>query len=134
MTSRPLSMTMASTCVARWYLGLNDMKRERWVISAAHFEDAMNCYERAALFARDGLRKMQAAENVDPDFKARQIEGFEAAIKEDTAQQFASAFNAANHYARGGNVAKARTLLDVAAKDPALEPRVAELRKLLGGG
>ena len=121
-------------CVARWYLGLNDMKRERWVVSAAHFEDAMNCYERAALFARDGLKKMQAAENVDPDFKARQIEGFEAAIKEDTAQQFASAFNAANHYARGGNVAKARTLLDVAAKDPVLESRVAELRKLLGGG
>jgi tetratricopeptide (TPR) repeat protein len=121
-------------CVARWYLGLNDMKRERWVVSAAHFEDAMGCYERAALFAQDGLRKMQAAEHVDPDFKARQIAGFEAAIKEDTAQQFASAFNAANHYARGGNVAKAKTLLEIAAKDPALEPRVAELRKLLGGG
>ena len=120
-------------CVARWYLGLNDMKRERWVVSAAHFEDSMGCYERAALFAQDALRKMQAAENVDPDFKARQIAGFEAAIKEDTAQQFASAFNAANHSARGGNVAKARALLDIAAKDPALEPRVAELRKLLGG-
>ena len=121
-------------CVSRWYLGLNDMKRERWIVSAAHFEDAMGCYERAALFARDGLRKMQAAENVDPDFKARQIEGFEAAIKEDTSQQFASAFNAANHYARAGNVTKARTMLDIAARDPALEPRVAELRKLLGGG
>ena len=121
-------------CVARWYLGLNDMKRERWIASAAHFEDAMGCYERAALFSADALRKMQAAENVDPEFKARQIAGFEAAIKEDTSQQYASAFNAANHYARGGNVVKAKSLLDVAAKDPALEPRVAELRKLLGGG
>jgi tetratricopeptide (TPR) repeat protein len=121
-------------CVARWYLGLNDMKRERWAVSAAHFEDAMNCYERAALFAQDGLRKMQAAENVDPDFKARQITGFEAAIKEDTAQQYASAFNAANHYARAGDVTKAKALLGIAARDPALEPRVAELRKLLGGG
>ncbi len=121
-------------CVARWYLGLNDMKRERWIVSAANFEDAMGCYERAAQFSMDALRKMQAAENVDPEFKARQIAGFEAAIKEDTSQQYASAFNAANHYARGGNVAKAKSLLDVAAKDPALESRVAELRKLLGGG
>ena len=120
-------------CVARWYLGLLEIKRERWVISAAHFEDAMGCYERAALFAEEGLRKMQAMVDVDPEFKARQIAGFEAAIKEDRSQQYASAFNAANHYARGGDPAKARSLLETAAKDPALEARVAELRKILGG-
>lgn len=123
-----------SDCVARWYLGLVEMKRERWLQSAGHFEDSMGCYERAALFAAEALRKMQVAENVDPDFKARQIAGFEAAIKEDTSQQYASAFNAANHYARGGNVAKAKGLVEIAAKDPALDSRVAELRRLLGGG
>jgi hypothetical protein len=121
-------------CVARWYLGLLEMKRERWVLSAANFEDSMGCYERAAYVARAGLQKMLAAENVDPEFKARQIAGFEAAIKEDTSQQYAAAFNAANHYARGGDPAKARTLLEIAARDPALEARVAELRKILGGG
>jgi tetratricopeptide (TPR) repeat protein len=121
-------------CVSRWYLGLNDMKRERWTVSAAHFEDAMNCYERAALFAEQALAKMEAMKDIDPDFKARQIEGFKAAIKEDRAQQYASAFNAANHYMRGGEAPKAKPLLDIAAKDEALGPRVAELRKILGGG
>lgn len=121
-------------CTSRWYLGLNDMKRERWTISAAHFEDAMGCYDRAAIFAEQGLAKMQTLKDVDPDFRARQIEGFLAAIQEDRAQQYASAFNAANHYARGGDAAKAKTLLEVAAKDPALSARVAELRKILGGG
>jgi tetratricopeptide (TPR) repeat protein len=123
-----------SDCVARWYLGLNDMKRLRWLESAINFEDAMYCYERAALYAAEGLKKMQAAENVDPDFKARQIVGFEAAIKEDTAQQYASAFNAANHYARAGDRAKARGLVEVAARDPALDARVTELRRILAGG
>lgn len=121
-------------CVARWYLGLNDMKRGRWTISAAHFEDSMNCYERAALFAEVSKKKMETMKDIDEDFRARQIAGFEAAIKEDRAQQYASAFNAANHYARGGDPAKAKTLLEVAAKDPALEVRVAELRKILAGG
>lgn len=121
-------------CTTRWYLGLNDMKRDRWVPSAINFEDAMVCYERAARDAEAGLRKMEAAENVDPDFKARQIAGFQAAIKEDMAQHYASAFNAANHYARGGDPAKAKILLEVAAKDPSLESRVAELRKILYRG
>jgi hypothetical protein len=119
-------------CVARWYLGLNDMKRERWLASAANFEDSMNCYDRAAIFAEQARVKMLAAENVDPDFKARQIAGFEAAIKEDRSQQHASAFNAANHYARGGDPSRAKALLEIAARDHALESRVAELRKLLG--
>jgi hypothetical protein len=119
-------------CVARWYLGLNDMKRERWTMSAAHFEDSMNCYERAALFAEQALVKMQTMKDIDEAFRARQIEGFQAAIKEDRAQQYASAFNAANHYARGLDPVRARPLLDIAAKDPALESRVHELRKLIG--
>jgi hypothetical protein len=36
--------------------------------------------------------------------------------------------------ARIGNVEKARPLLDIAAKDPALDKQVAELRKIIGGG
>lgn len=129
------SMTGGSTdCVARWYLGLVEMKRERWTESAAHFEDAMTCYERSAEFSEASLRAMEANTDVDPDFKASQIAGFQAAIQEDRAQQYASAFNAANHYARGGNAAKAKALLEVAAKDPSLAARVAELRRILGGG
>jgi len=121
-------------CVARWYLGLVEMKRERWLESGGHFEDAMGCYEAQAFLAQDGLKKMEAREGVDPDFKARQIVNFQAAIKEDMSQHYASAFNAANHFARGGNPKKARVLLDVAAKDPALASSVAQLRKILDGG
>ena len=50
--------------------------------------------------------------DLDAEFKARQIEGFEAAIKEDDRRQYTSAFNAANHYAQAGNLEKARPLLE----------------------
>jgi hypothetical protein len=76
---------------------------------------------------------MEARTDVDPEYRARQVEGLAAAIKEDRSQQYASACNAANHHARLGNRDKARALLDVAAKDPALEKAVAELRKIIGG-
>ena len=63
----------------------------------------------------------------------RQIEGFEAAIKEDRSQQYASAFNAANHFAQAGNLDRAKPLLEISAKDPALADLVAQLRKIIGG-
>lgn len=127
-------MTGIGDCIARWYLGLVEMKRDLWAESAAHFEDAMGCYERAALFAAAELKRMQELPDLEPSFRARQIAGFEIAIKEDTAQQYASAYNAANHYARAGNPTKAKALLDIAARDPSLDARVAELRKILSGG
>jgi len=94
----------------------------------------MGCYEAQALLAQDGLKRMEARDNVDPEFKARQIANFQAAIKEDLSQHYASAFNAANHYLRGGDPKKARVLVDVAAKDDKLAPSVAQLRKILDGG
>ena len=121
-------------CTARWYLGLVEMKRNRWLESAAQFEGAMKCYEGAVSESEAGLRAIQANPNLEPDFQARQVAGFEAAIKEDSAQQYAAAFNAANHFARAGDLAKARALVDIAAKDPALAARVAELRRIIGGG
>jgi tetratricopeptide (TPR) repeat protein len=120
-------------CIARWYLGLVEMKRERWSESGVHFEDAMLCYEGNVIIAEDGLKKVQAATNMDEAFKARQIAGFQAVIKEATSQQYASAFNAANHFARAAELAKARRLLDIADKDPELQTRVKELRKIIGG-
>ncbi|HVQ42389.1 MAG TPA: hypothetical protein VMS54_09285 [Vicinamibacterales bacterium] len=124
----------SADCVARWYLGLVELKRERWLLSGQHFEDAMACYGAQAVVAQQGLQRMEARENIDPDFKARQVANFQAAIKEDMSQHYASAFNAANHYLRGGDPKKARTLLDVAAKDTSLATGVAQLRKILDGG
>ena len=120
-------------CVARWYLGLVAIKRTKAPDAAANFEEAMTCYERAAQVSEAGLRAMEANADIDPDFKARQIEGFKAAVEEDRSQQYAAAFNAANYFAQAGNRDKARVLIEVAAKDPALEKVVAELRKIIGG-
>lgn len=120
-------------CTARWYLGLVEMKRTRWRESAAHFEDAMKCYEGEALDADAALKAIQGNPDLDAEFKARQIAGFEAAKKESWSQQHAAAFNAANHFARGGDPGKARVLVEIAAKDPALAQLVAELRRALDG-
>jgi len=93
----------------------------------------MVCYARAADYTEAGLKTMVARTDIDPEFRARQIESLSAAVKEDRSQQYASACNAANHHVRVGNFDKARPLLDVAAKDPALAETVAALRKIIGG-
>jgi tetratricopeptide (TPR) repeat protein len=121
-------------CVARWYLALVAVKRERWADSAGHFEDAMRCYDNNAMLGELALQSLERNTQIDPDFKGRQIEGFQAAIKSDRSQYHAAAFNAANNFARSGNMDKARPLLDIASKDPALDKPVAELRKIIGGG
>jgi tetratricopeptide (TPR) repeat protein len=118
-------------CTAMWYLGLVQMKRERWLESAGDFTDAMACYEASVKEDEEGLQAIQAREDIDPDFKARQVAGFEAALTEDRSQQFAAAFNAANRYAQGGDLAKARALVDIAARDPSLADRVAQLRQII---
>jgi tetratricopeptide (TPR) repeat protein len=123
-----------ANCTAMWYLGLVHMKQDRWLDSAKWFDNAMSCYETQVNLDRASLAKFQARTDLDPDFRNAQIAGFQAAIKEDQSQQYAAAFNAANHYAHGGNVDKAKACLDVAAKDPALADKVAALRKILGGG
>jgi len=133
LTNAKFGANGINDCVARWYLGLVNNKRNKSPEAAVHFEDAMACYGRSADYSEAGLRQMQARTDIDPDFRARQIEGLTAAVKEERAQQYASACNAANHYARAGNRDKARPLLDIAAKDPSLEKTVAELRRIIGG-
>jgi hypothetical protein len=107
------------------------MKQERWLDSSSAFEDAMTCYESAVAEAEAGLRDMQARTNVDPDFKASQIAGFEAAIREDRRQYHAAAFNTANQSAHGGHSVRAKKFLEIAAKDPALADLVRQLREIL---
>ncbi len=118
-------------CVAAWYLGLVLMKKERWLETAEAFEDAMGCYDARVRENEAELFALRANPNFDPDFKERQIAGFEAAIKEDRGQYHAAAFNAANHFGRAGNVPRARPLLDIAARDPALRDLVRQLREII---
>jgi hypothetical protein len=71
--------------------------------------------------------------DLDPDFKASQIAGFDAVIKEDRDQQWASILNAANAFARAGQIETALQWLDRIPVDAVLASKAAELRKLIGG-
>jgi hypothetical protein len=120
-------------CTAAWYLGLVGMKREQWADSSRWFETAMDCYKQNVAESEAGLRGMEARTDLDPDFRARQIAGFKASLKEDQSQYYAAAFNAANQGTRAGQIDRARTLLEIAAKDPALDGLVQQLRAILKG-
>jgi tetratricopeptide (TPR) repeat protein len=118
-------------CIAMWYLGLVMRKQEKWIDSGGNFSDAMACYDADVRDDLAGMSAMQGRTDLDADFKAAQIAGFEAALKEDRSHYYASAFNAANHYTRGGNLDQARKLVEIAAADPALADVVAQLREIL---
>ena len=120
-------------CTAAWYLGLVLMKREKWLPSAESFEHAMTCYDKNVQESLEGMEKIRSNPDLDEEFRKSQIAGFEAALLEDRRQYHAAAFNAANHFARGGAVDRARPLIEVAARDPALAQRVADLRRAIGG-
>lgn len=118
-------------CTAMWYLGLVHIKQERWLDSADGFERSMGCYQQNVIDAQASKRTMELRTDLDPVFKANQIAGFDAAIKEDQGQFHAAAFNAANQFTRGGNIPRARELVEVAARDPALADLVSQLREIL---
>lgn len=118
-------------CVAIYYLGLVKLKQTQPLAAGDFFHASMDCYATDVSNEERALREMQARTDLDPEFRARQIAGFEAALVEDRRHQYAAAFNAANSYAQGGNTARARTLVEIAAKEPALADKVAQLRDIL---
>jgi len=120
-----------SNCTAMWYLGLVHMKRQEWIDSAKEFERGMDCYQAHILQDTASLAAMEGRTELDPEFRTRQIEGFKAAIKEDTAQYHASAFNAANYYATGGNIPLAKKYVEIAARDESLADKVNKLKDWL---
>lgn len=121
----------ARNCTAMWYLGLLDLKRQRWPATATHFVDAMKCYDAAARETEGRMQAMLARTDLDPEFKASQTAAFQAAIAEDRGQESAAAYNAAVNFLRAGDAASAATYTDFAARDPARLPKVEELRKLI---
>jgi len=129
-TARSLSNGQQN-CTAAWYLGLVLMKKERWLETAEAFDEARTCYELRVAQSEAGLTRIRANDDLDPEFRDRQIAGFEAAIVEDRSQYHAAAFNAANHFARAGEIEKARSRLEIAAADPALADLVRQLREVI---
>lgn len=119
-------------CVAHWYLGLVTFSKEAWPETAKRFGRSAGCYEASA---DDSVRKRDAMvkADLDPDFKAVQIAGFEAVIKEDRDQQWASILNAANAFARADQTDIALKWLDRIPADAVLASKAAELRKLITG-
>lgn len=124
-------LARGDNCIALWYWSLVQLKKEAWPKAADGFVQAMRCYEGDRAKNVGYLDEMQKADNVDEDYRKRQIANFEALIKEDDSQISASAFNAAVNFARAQNREKAIQYLDLAAKDPARAAQVEELRKLI---
>lgn len=124
--------TMNEQCLAHWYYALVGFAREQWPDTAERFGRASTCYRRSAEQARRDLARMRTA-NVDEEFRANQVAGFEAAIKEDVDQEHASYLNAANAWARGGEIDKAREWLGRIPADSIHATVAAELRKQIGG-
>ena len=120
-------------CIARWSLGMVAFKEQRWFEAGLAMEDAMACYERVRVFSETRQGTIRGRLDLDPVFQAKQLAALAATIEQCRSQYHAGAFNAASYYARAGNLDKAKALLEVAAKDPALDARVAELRKAIGG-
>jgi len=120
-----------ANCTALWYQGLVQIRRKGWGRAAGHFASATGCYDREAREDEKRRDAMRNAPDVEEDFRAQQIAGFEAAIREDLSQASASAFNAAVNYLRDKDVVQAAAFADRAAQDPERVAKVAELWKLI---
>jgi tetratricopeptide (TPR) repeat protein len=118
-------------CEAHWYLGLVDRQRKRWSSARHALEDAMTCYRQRARTTADQLQSLQARSDLDPTYRGRAAASLEAAVAADTRQQHLAALAAAGTAAAGDDFAGARSLVDLAAEDPALADRVAKLRSWL---
>lgn len=119
-------------CVAHWYLGLVTFKKAVWPETATRFNSSATCYENSA---NDNVRRLEAMRkaDLDEDFKATQIAGFEAVIKEDRDQQWGSILNAANAYARAEQIETALKWLERIPADATLRGKADELKKLITG-
>jgi tetratricopeptide (TPR) repeat protein len=118
-------------CTASWYLGLVLTKGKRWPESAASFEEAMGCYDRKVVALQRRIARIRSRPTRNAAFTARRIAQIEADTVEQRVRYHASAYNAAGNHSNGGNVARARELLDVAARDPKLAAQVSTLRQML---
>lgn len=117
-------------CLAQWYLGLVAFARELWLSTGEDFAASASCYRRSADDTAKQLEAMRTAD-LDPDFKASQMAGFQAAIQDDRSQEQASYLNAANGFVRSQNHARAREMLAGIPDDSVHAPGARDLRRYL---
>ena len=122
-------MGQGSNCRADWYLGSVLVKQRQWKEAAPTFEAAMTCYAIDVKARENAIRSLEDKPGVDAVFKQSRIARLKSEIELQRRQHLAAAFNAANGYALSGDLAKARSLIDVAAADPELGDEIDELRR-----
>jgi hypothetical protein len=106
-------------------------QRKTWLSAGRAFQDAIACYRDRARGSGDAIRTLQAREGIDPAYRARAIAGLEASIAADTRQWHLAVLTGASCEAAGGNLASAKSLVELAGEDPALAERAAKLRTWL---
>ena len=119
-------------CEAPWYLGLVEFSVESWAPSAKGFAAAADCYELLVKDSETRRQEMATRKDVTEEFRARQLTGFDAAIKEDSVQKSAADLNAAINYGRAGDLTNATVYMKRAAVDPQRRVAVEDLRQVLG--
>jgi len=117
-------------CIAQWYLSLVAFERQDWLSAGEDFATSAACYRRSAESTEVQLDAMQDAD-LDPDFKASQIAGFQAVIQEDRSQEQASYLNAANGFVRAENRLRAREVLRAIPEDSIHAPGARDLLRYL---
>lgn len=133
LAERDLGMavkTDGTQCVAQWYLGLVAFERELWLSTGEDFAAAAACYRRSAEETEAQLDIMRNAD-LDPDFKASQVAGFQAVIQEDRSQEQASYLNAANGFVRAEAYGRAREMLAGIGDDSMHAVGARDLRRYL---
>ena len=122
----------ARECDAPWYLALVEYSVDAWAPSAKAFAAAADCYD---MLVKDSERlkvEMAARTDVSEEFRATQLAGFDAAIKEDSVQRSAAELNAAINYGRAADLPNAMIYMKRAAADPQRSTAVEDLRQVLG--
>jgi tetratricopeptide (TPR) repeat protein len=133
LAERDLSLAVKmdrTQCVAQWYLGLVAFARELWHSTGEDFAASAACYRRSAEETEAQLHVIRTAD-LDPDFKASQIAGFQAVIQEDRSQEQASYLNAANGFVRAEAYGRAREMLAGIAVDSPHDAGARALRQYL---
>jgi tetratricopeptide (TPR) repeat protein len=98
----------ARECEAPWYLALVEYSVEAWAPSAQGFAGAADCYDMLVKDSERLKAEMAARTDVSEEFRATQLAGFDAAIKEDSVQRSAAELNAAINYGRAGRPVRVR--------------------------
>jgi tetratricopeptide (TPR) repeat protein len=130
-TDLEAALAMGHDCTAHWYLGLVHRQRKTWPAAGQAFQDTIACFRARARSSSDAMQALQARTGLDPAYRARAVAAFEASIAADTRQWHLAALTGASCEAAAGNLASARSLVDLAGEDPALAERASKLRDWL---